>query len=283
MTANDDPRPLTAGVCGFPIAQSKSPVLFGHWFDRYRIAGAYIPLRIAPEDFAEDLPALMKAGFRGVNCTLPHKIMALELADTITDAARAIGAANTLTFSLGGEITADNSDWFGFLQNLRAGCPEWDPMSGPAVMLGAGGAARAGIHALLHAGCPEVRLTNRTREKADALAEFFGTEITVIDWDDRSEALADASIIANSTSLGMTGERPLEISLDGAPRTALVTDMVYNPLETDLLRQARQLGMPTVDGLGMLLHQARPGFQSWFGRDPEVTDDLRAACLGKAA
>lgn len=283
MTATDDPRPLNAGVCGYPIAQSKSPVLFRHWFQRYGIAGNYVPLRVAPEDFAEVLPGLLKVGFRGVNCTLPHKIMALELADIVTDAARAVGAANTLTFSQEGEVVADNSDWFGFLQNVRSGCPAWDPGSGPAVMLGAGGAARAGIHALLGAGSPGIRLTNRTRERAEELVSFFGSKINVVDWAERSEAFADASIIVNSTSLGMTGERPLEVSLDAAPKTALVTDMVYNPLETDLLRQARQRGMPTVDGLGMLLHQARPGFLSWFGRDPEVTDDLRAACLGGAS
>lgn len=279
MTTPDDSRPLIAGVCGFPIAQSKSPVLFGHWFGQYGIAGTYVPLRIAPNDFAEVLPALQKAGFRGVNCTLPHKIIALEIADTVTDAAKSVGAANMLTFSVDGEISADNSDWFGFLQNVLTGCPEWDPASGPAVMLGAGGAARAGIHALLHAGSPKIRLTNRTRERAEELAAFFGPKIEVIDWEERSNALTGASIIANSTSLGMTGERPLEISLDDAPRTALVTDMVYNPLETTLLRDARQRGMQTVDGLGMLLHQARPGFRSWFGRDPEVTEELRAACL----
>lgn len=283
MSTTDDPRPLNAGVCGFPIAQSKSPVLFRHWFERYGIAGNYVPLRVAPEDFAEVLQGLRKAGFRGVNCTLPHKIMALELADIVTDAARAVGAANTLSFSRDGDIVADNSDWFGFLQNVRLGCPAWNPASGPAVMLGAGGAARAGIHALLDAGCSEIRLTNRTRERAEELAGFFGSRITVVDWAERSESLSDAATVVNSTSLGMTGERPLEVSLDAAPKSALVTDMVYNPLETDLLRQARQRGMPTVDGLGMLLHQGRPGFLSWFGLDPEVTDDLRAACLGGAS
>ena len=283
MNATDDPRPLIAGVCGFPISQSKSPLLFRHWFDRYGVAGNYVPLRVAAQDFKIVIPSLMKAGFRGVNCTIPHKISALEIADSVSNAANAIGAANTLVFSAEGNIHADNTDWFGFIQNVRQGYPQWEPGSGPAVMLGAGGAARAGIYALLDAGCETVRLTNRTREKADALAEFFGSGVQVIDWDERAEALDGISILANSTSLGMVGGHALEINLDAAPTTALVTDMVYDPLETDLLRQARQRGMPTVDGLGMLLHQARPGFKAWFGQDPEVTPALREACLGGSA
>ncbi len=280
MTNPDDPRPLIAGVCGFPISQSKSPLLFRHWFDRYGIAGTYTPLRIAAVDFESVLPALIKAGFRGVNCTLPHKLTALQIADTVSDAARSIGAANTLTFSDDGAIDADNTDWFGFIQNLRQGCPDWNPSSGPAMMLGAGGAARAGIYALLDAGCPEVLLANRTRAKADELAEFFGERVTVVDWSERATALGGVSTIANSTSLGMVGSNPLELDLDGAPTNALVTDMVYNPLETKLLKDAKARGMRTVDGLGMLLHQARPGFRLWFGQDPEVTNDLRNACLG---
>ena len=283
MTDTDDPRPLIAGVCGFPISQSKSPLLFRHWFETHRIAGSYTPLRIASEDFESVIPALIKAGFRGVNCTIPHKISALEMADTVSEAAKAIGAANTLTFSAEGAISADNTDWYGFIQNIQLGLPSWDPTAGPALMLGAGGAARAGIYALLKAGCETIRLTNRTREKAEYLADFFGPRVKVIDWDQRAEALEGVSIIANSTSLGMLGGHPLELALGAAPTTAVVTDMVYNPLETDLLRQARELGMPTVDGLGMLLHQARPGFRAWFGHDPEVTPALREACLGAVA
>lgn len=280
MTKTDDPRPLIAGVCGFPISQSKSPMLFRHWFEVHGVAGTYSPLRVAAADFGTVIPALIKAGFRGLNCTLPHKIVALEIADTVSDAAHAIGAANTLVFSMDGEISADNTDWFGFIQNVRQGYSGWDPTAGPALMLGAGGAARAGIYALLDAGCEVVRITNRTREKADLLADFFGPRVQVVDWAERSDATDGCSIIANSTSLGMTGSHPLEFELDAAPKTALVTDMVYNPLDTDLLRNARQRGMPTVDGLGMLLHQARPGFHAWFGHDPKVTDALRKACLG---
>ena len=280
MTESDDPRPLIAGVCGFPISQSKSPLLFRHWFDVYGIQGSYTPLLVTEDDFSSVIPALLKAGFRGVNCTIPHKICALQIADTVSDAARAIGAANTLVFSVSGEIQADNSDWFGFIQNVRQAFPNWVPANGPAMMLGAGGAARAGVFALLGAGCPEVRLTNRTREKSEILAEFFGPKVRVVDWAEKENALDEVSMIANSTSLGMIGGHPLEIDLGGAPQDAIVTDMVYNPLETDLLRQARARGMQTVDGLGMLLHQARPGFRAWFGLDPEVTPALRDACLG---
>ena len=274
-----DPRPLNAGVCGQPIGHSKSPRLFRHWFGVYGIEGSYAPLLIAPDEFETAIRGLMAAGYRGVNCTLPHKEAALGIADEVSDAARAIGAANTLTFRADGAIHADNTDGFGFYENLKAGAAGWSAADGPAVMIGAGGAARAGIFALLEAGAPEVRITNRTRAKAEALAAHFGHRTVVVDWDERADALKGAATIANSTSLGMTGQPPLEISLDAAPTTAVVTDMVYAPLETQLLADARARGMVAVDGLGMLLHQARPGFRRWFGTDPEVTPDLRAACL----
>lgn len=274
-----DQRPLLAGVCGFPIGQSKSPVLFGHWFRHYGIAGHYVPLLIAPEDFERVLRALPRAGFRGANVTVPHKERALALADRISDAAGAIGAANTLVFAPDGTIEADNSDAFGFIANLRAGAPGWRPEAGPAVLLGAGGAARAAAWVLLYAGVPALRITNRTRARAEELAAHFGDRVEIVDWAGREAALDGAATIVNSTSLGMVGKPPLEIRLDAAPVTALVTDMVYNPLETPLLAAARARGMPVVDGLGMLLHQARPGFRAWFGRDPEVTRALREACL----
>lgn len=277
---SDDYRHLVAGVCGQPIGHSKSPRLFRHWFGVYGIDGSYAPLLIAPENFESAIRGLMAAGYRGVNCTLPHKEAALEIADEVSDAARAIGAANTLTFRSDGTIHADNTDGFGFFENLMTGAPGWNASDGPVVMIGAGGAARAGIHALLTAGAPEIRITNRTRAKAEALAAHFGDRVVVVDWSKRSDAMAGAATIANSTSLGMTGQPPLAISLDAAPKTVIVTDMVYAPLETRLLADARARGMIAVDGLGMLLHQARPGFHRWFGRDPEVTAELRAACLG---
>lgn len=268
-------RPLLAGVCGFPIAQSRSPMLFSHWFAEYGIDGYYVPLRISAEDFTSTIPALIRAGFRGLNVTIPHKQAALAIADRASEAARAIGAANTLIFHEGGMIEADNTDAFGFLANLREGAPEWVPEAGPAVLLGAGGAARAAAHILLEEGVPELRIINRTREKAEELAHHFGDRVTIIDWADRSDALSNAALIVNSTSLGMVGKPALELSLEAAPRTAVVTDMVYNPLITSLLAEARARSMRAVDGLGMLLHQARPGFRTWFGRDPEITPALR--------
>lgn len=270
-----DERPLLAGVCGFPIAQSRSPQLFAHWFSEYGIDGHYVPLRISEEDFATVIPALIRTGFRGLNVTIPHKQAALAIADHASDAARAIGAANTLVFQKDGAIEADNTDAFGFLANLREGAPKWEPESGPAVLLGAGGAARAAAHVLLEAGVPELRITNRTREKAEELAGHFGERTTIVDWSERSDALSGAALIVNSTSLGMVGKPALELSLDAAPRHALVTDMVYNPLITPLLAAANARSMETVEGLGMLLHQARPGFRAWFGRDPEITAALR--------
>ncbi len=277
-----DERPLLAGVCGFPIGHSKSPVLFAHWFREHGMPGHYVPLRIAPEDFAAVVRALPRAGFRGVNVTVPHKQAALALADSASPAARAIGAANTLTFGADGTIAADNSDAYGFLANLRAGAPGWKPASGAAVLLGAGGAARAAMHVLLEAGVPVLRIANRTRARADELARHFANRVEVVDWSTRDAALGDAATIINATSLGMLGKPPLDLRLDAAPGTALVTDMVYNPLATPLLADAQARGMPVVDGLGMLLHQARPGFHAWFGRDPVVTEALRAACLAAA-
>jgi shikimate dehydrogenase len=272
-------RPLLAGVCGFPINHSRSPLLFAHWFREHGIAGHYVPLRIAPDDFDRVVRALSRAGFRGVNVTVPHKQAALAIATGISPAARAVGAANTITFGEGGAIEADNSDAYGFLANLRAGAPGWRPASGPAVILGAGGAARAAAHVLLEAGAPSLRIANRTRARAEELACHFGPRLEVLDWSAREAALDGAATIVNATSLGMIGKPPLDLRLDAAPVAALVTDMVYTPLVTPLLAQARARGMPAVDGLGMLLHQARPGFRAWFGRDPEVTEALRAACL----
>jgi len=276
--ATDD-RPLLAGVMGWPVKHSRSPLLFAHWFAEHGLAGSYVRLAVRGEDFAEVLHALPKAGFRGVNVTLPHKLAALAQADEATTAARAIGAANTLIFRPAGRILADNTDGYGFLENIRASAPGWDPTAVPALVLGAGGAARAILHVLVEAGVPAIRLANRTRAKAEALATHFGPAIAVVDWSARDSALGDVGLIVNTTSLGMSGKPPLEISLEQAPVSAVVADLVYAPLETGILAQARARGMATVDGLGMLLHQARPGFRAWFGPDPEVTPALRRAVL----
>ncbi len=267
-----------AGVMGWPVAHSKSPRLFDHWFARHGLAGRYVPLAVRPEDFAEVYRALPKAGFLGVNVTLPHKEAALALADDATPRARAIGAANMIRFEAGA-IRADNTDGVGFLENLRQGAAGWDPASGPALVLGAGGSARAVLHALLDAGAPEIRLANRTRATAEARAAQFGPRVVPVDWEGRDAAVEGARTLVNTTSLGMTGQPPLALDLTAAAPALVVSDLVYAPLETPLLAAARSRNLRAVDGLGMLLHQARPAFQAWFGIDPEVDADLRAACL----
>ncbi len=268
-----------AGVIGNPIAHSRSPRLFRHWLDRYGLRGGYVPLHVEPEDFAEVLRSLPKMGFVGTNVTIPHKRAALEIADHVSPRAARIGAANTLTFR-DGEIHADNTDGHGFISNLRQSAPGWQPEIGPAVVLGAGGAARAVLDALLEAGVPEIRLGNRTRQRAETLAQEFGSRIKVIDWGDAGDALADAACVVNTTSLGMEGAAPFNVALDRLDPAALVTDIVYVPLRTPLLIAAETAGCRTVDGLGMLLHQAVPGFERWFGQRPQVDDATRAAVLG---
>ncbi len=268
-----------AGVIGHPIAHSKSPVLHGHWLQSYGLAGHYIPMDVAPADLEQVLRTLPKAGFVGANVTVPHKEAALRVADHVSDRASVIGAANTLVFREDGSIHADNTDGYGFMQNLRSGAPDWVPGDGPAVVFGAGGAARAVLQALAEAGVPEILLTNRTRTRADHLKEEFGQRITVIDWVQAGNVIETAELVVNTTSLGMQGQPELRVPLDGLQPGAVVTDLVYAPLKTRLLQTAEEAGCTTVDGLGMLLHQAVPGFERWFGIRPEVDDDLRAAVL----
>ena len=268
-----------AGVVGWPIMHSKSPVLHGHWLKRYDLPGEYLPIALSPEGFADGLRKLVKKGFKGVNVTIPYKETALKLADTITDRAALIGAANTLHFHADGTIGADNTDGYGFIQNLRQNAPDWDPKTGPALVLGAGGAARAIVWALLNEGAPIVRIANRTRIRAENLANHFGAKVEVVEWNSASDAMDGAATIVNTTSLGMEGQPELRISFDAAPINCLVTDIVYAPLITPFLEKANARGLKTVDGLGMLLHQAVPGFESWFGQTPEVDEDLRQAVL----
>ncbi|HKK31444.1 MAG TPA: shikimate dehydrogenase [Alphaproteobacteria bacterium] len=267
-----------AGVIGWPIAHSRSPRIHGYWLQQYGIDGAYIPLAIDPQDVAEMFRALPKLGFRGWNVTLPHKEAAFRLVHVRSEAAEEIGAVNTVTVQPDGTLHGDNSDGFGFLAHLEQSAPAW-PKDRAAVVLGAGGSARAVCSALLHSGVPSLRLTNRTRERADALAAAFGSKIEVVDWLERDAALAGAGLLVNTTSLGMTNQSPLEIDLGVLPGDAVVYDIVYVPLETPLLADARKGGLCCVDGLGMLLHQARPGFQRWFGVDAEVTPELRASIV----
>lgn len=273
------PRIPLAGVIGSPIAHSKSPVLHGHWLKTYGIRGFYIPMDVSAEHLAEVLHALPKAGFVGVNVTIPHKEAALEIADLVTDRATLIGAANTLIFRKDGKIHADNTDGYGFIENLRQNAPEWNPAAGPAAVLGAGGAARAVVASLLDVGVPEILISNRTRIRADVLQHDFGKRLRVVDWVQAGNMLEDATTVVNTTSLGMVGKPELRIPLDGLQRGALVTDLVYAPLQTRLLRVAQEMGCVTVDGLGMLLHQAVPGFERWFGQRPTVDAATRAAVL----
>ncbi|EEE36410.1 shikimate 5-dehydrogenase [Rhodobacteraceae bacterium KLH11] len=268
-----------AGVIGHPIAHSRSPKLHGHWLKSYALDGHYVPMDVAPADLETVLRTLPKAGFVGANVTVPHKEAALRLADQVSDRASVIGAANTLMFHEDGSILADNTDGYGFMANLRDGAPDWNPQDGPAVVFGAGGAARAVLQALAQAGVPEILLTNRTRARADHLKEEFGQRITVIDWVQAGNVIEQAELVVNTTSLGMQGQPELRVPLDGLQPGAVVTDLVYAPLQTQLLKQAEEAGCTTVDGLGMLLHQAVPGFECWFGVRPEVDAETRAAAL----
>jgi len=266
-----------AGVMGWPVAHSRSPRLHGHWLARHAIDGAYIPLAVRPEDLADAFRLLPRIGFRGWNLTIPHKEAAIALCDRLDETARRTGSINMVVVAEDGTLAGSSSDGFGFIENLRQEAPGFDAAAGPAVVLGAGGAARAIVATLLDAGCPRVVLVNRTRPRAEALAHDLGGPIAVADWEQRARALEGAALLVNTTALGMSGQPPLEIALDSLPATALVSDIVYAPLETGLLAAARARGNRVVDGLGMLLHQARPGFAAWFGVTPAVDAELRRA------
>ncbi|MFZ1662165.1 MAG: shikimate dehydrogenase [Paracoccaceae bacterium] len=270
-----------AGVIGSPIAHSKSPRLHGYWLNLYGIRGHYIPMDVAPGDLPDVIAALPKAGFVGCNVTIPHKEAVLALADIVTDRAALIGAANTLIFRRDGRIHADNTDGYGFTANLRQNAPNWLPSAGPAAVIGAGGAARAVIASLLEVGAPEIRISNRTKARAEALRLEFGAKIIVYDWVQAGNMLEDAATVVNTTSLGMVGKSEFRVPLDALSPKATVTDLVYAPLKTRLLTEAAEIGCATVDGLGMLLHQAVPGFERWFGRKPDVDQATRDAVLAE--
>lgn len=269
-----------AGVIGNPIAHSLSPRLHGHWLSRLGLPGHYVPLHVEHDDLRQVIRTLPKAGFVGVNVTLPFKETALDIADVVTDRAALIGAANTLVFRKDGKIHADNTDGYGFIENLRQGAKGWNPKAGPAAVLGAGGAARAVVAALLDVGVEELRIANRTRPRAETLKAEFGSRVQVHDWVQAGNMLEGAMTVVNTTSLGMTGKPPLRVPLDGLTPGAVVTDLVYSPLVTPLLEAAAAAGCVTVDGLGMLLYQAVPGFERWFGKRPPVDAEARKAVLG---
>ena len=270
---------IRAGVMGWPVEHSRSPLLHGFWLNQHKIDGDYRLLPVRPEDLRAALRDLATQGFAGCNLTVPHKQAALAIVDEVDAAAARIGAVNTVIVRRDGTLEGRNTDAFGFRENLRAAQPAWQAGTGPAVVLGAGGAARAVVAALLDDGAPAIRLVNRSHDRAGALASALGGPIEVIDWPRRYDALAGAALLVNTTSLGMTGQPPLDLALDALPRTAVVNDIVYAPLDTALLSAARRRGNLVVDGLGMLLHQARPAFAAWFGVMPEVTPALRQAVV----
>ncbi|PHS78966.1 MAG: shikimate dehydrogenase [Rhodospirillaceae bacterium] len=280
---------IQAGVMGWPVGHSLSPRVHGFWLKELGLNGDYVRLPVEPEYFVEKLKALKDDGFAGCNVTVPHKEAALKNVDEVHPLAERIGAVNTIKVQEDGSLYGFNTDGFGFLENLRheiqGGTVGFDPKSGPAVILGAGGAARAVVVSLLDAGTPEIRLLNRTRTRAEDLAQEFldfgAGNIIVEDWDHRSDCLQNAALLINTTTLGMQGQRPLEIDLKALPQAAVVNDIVYAPLETDLLARAKAQGNQVVDGLGMLLHQARPGFEAWFGQMPEVSAALRTYVLAE--
>ncbi len=269
-------RFLLAGVMGWPIMHSRSPKLHGYWLGHYGLAGAYLPLAIKAEGLEAALRALPALGFAGCNLTIPHKEAALRIVDAASPLARRIGAVNCIVVRADGALEGRNYDAFGFTESLRERAPDLRFDAGPAVVIGAGGASRAILAGLMDEGAPEIRLINRSPARAQALAAEFGGPVRAVPWEARTQALEGAAILVNTTSQGMVGEAPLDLALDALPVSALVVDIVYVPLETPLLATARARGNRVVDGLGMLLHQARPAFEAWFGIDPKVTPELRA-------
>lgn len=267
-----------AGVMGWPVSHSLSPRLHGYWLQEYGIDGAYVPLAVKPDDFQTAVRALPKLGFAGVNVTVPHKEAALAAVDDASPEATAIGAVNTIVVRPDGRLFGTCTDGAGFLANLRDSRPNWSPLEKLVAVLGAGGAAKAIAWTLVSNGAT-VRIINRTPTRADELAASLGKKATAVPWEQAAGALEDVDLLVNTTTMGMKGQGRLDLDLGPLPDDAIVTDIVYNPLQTDLLARAAARGNPVVDGLGMLLHQARAGFQAWFGREPAVTPALRQHVL----
>jgi shikimate dehydrogenase len=269
-------RFLLAGVMGYPVMHSRSPKLHNYWLAKYGLTGTYVPLAIKAEHLRAALRALPALGFSGCNLTIPHKEAALEIVDRIDPPARRIGAVNCVAVAADGSLMGQNHDAFGYIESVREAQPAWRADAGPIVVIGAGGGARAVLVSLIDQGAREIRLVNRTPARAKALAGELGGPITALGWEQREIALKGAAMLVNATNQGMVSEPPLDLSLDALPASALVSDIIYIPRETALLAAARKRGNPTVNGLGMLLHQARPAFHAWFGIMPEVTPELRA-------
>lgn len=269
-------RFLMAGVMGWPVMHSRSPKLHNYWLQKHGLAGVYVPLAVRIEGLEAALRALPALGFSGCNLTIPHKVEALKIIDKVDPLAKRIGAANCIVVGMDGGLTGYNNDGWGYIENVIDRAPGWKADAGPIVVVGAGGGARAIVVSLLDRGAKEIRLVNRTPARAEELAGHAGGPVQVVAWADRAKALDGAAMLVNTTSQGMVGQPALDLSLDRLPAKSLVSDIVYTPLETPLLAAARRRGNPTVDGLGMLLHQARPAFKAWFGVLPDVTPELRA-------
>ena len=270
-------RFVLAGVMGWPVAHTRSPAIHNHWIATHGLKGAYVQLPVQPAHLEAAMRGLPALGFAGCNITVPHKVNAMALMDEVHPAARRIEAINTVVVREDGSLLGLNTDGMGYVQSLRDADPLWGADTGPALVVGAGGAARAMVVALLDEGVPELRITNRSPEKAQAFRDAFGDRVTVVPWSERNAAMAGVSLLVNTTTQGMHGQAALDVVLDELPADAMVSDAVYVPLETPLLAAARQKGNRTVNGLGMLLNQARPGFNAWFGVMPEITPALVAA------
>ena len=266
-----------AGIMGWPVAHSRSPFIHNYWLKKYGINGAYVQLPVAPGKLGVAVPGLAALGFRGCNITLPHKVDVLKLVDEVDVMARRMGAMNTIVVQPDGSLKGFNNDGYGYIHSLLDAKPDWRADAGPITVLGAGGAARAVVLSLADRGAKEIRLLNRTDAKAEALAKEFGSPVRALPWSERNAALADVALLVNTTSQGMHGNPPLDLDLAALPLSALVSDVIYVPLETPLLTAARLRGNATVNGLGMLLNQARPAFEAWFGVMPEITAELRQA------
>jgi len=269
-------RFLLAGLMGWPVMHSRSPKLHNYWLAQHGLAGTYVPLAIKADDLRAALRALPALGFSGCNLTIPHKEAALAIVDKVDPLAQRIGAMNCVVVAPDGSLAGYNYDAFGYIESIREAQPGWRADAGPIVVIGAGGGARAVLAGLMDAGAREIRLVNRTPARAQALAHDLGGPIKPVSWADRAAVLAGAAMLINTTSQGMVGEPELDLALDKLPPRALVSDIIYIPRETPLLADAGRRGNPTVNGLGMLLHQARPAFRAWFGIMPDVTPELRA-------
>jgi shikimate dehydrogenase len=267
---------LLAGVMGWPVMHSRSPMMHNYWFKTHNLAGTYLPLAVEPDGIGPALKALHALGFAGCNLTIPHKETAMAFMDEIDETAKRIGAISCVVVRKDGSLKGSNNDGYGYINSILEDVPDWKADAGPVVIMGAGGGARAVSLSLADRGAKDIRIINRSPERAQGLAREFGAPMTAVAWDDRHAALEDAAMVVNTTSQGMVGQSALDLSLAKLPKHALVSDIVYIPKETPLLKEARERGNKTVNGLGMLLHQGRPAFRDWFGIEPKVTPELRA-------